>query len=108
MKQIGEYVYGQYKSGKELSDEPAALCAEIDGHNAVIEETKAEIERIKAEDAASAAVICPDCCKENAPGTNFCQDCGAKLEAAGKRLCACGADVPSGSRFCGECGAKFD
>jgi membrane protease subunit (stomatin/prohibitin family) len=118
LKKIGEYYYQKYQSGESLPEETAALCGEIDGHNAAINEAKAEIERIKAENAAAntpapssapaavGGIVCPACGKDNAPGTKFCQECGGKLEAA--RVCSCGAEVAPGVRFCGECGAKFE
>jgi class 3 adenylate cyclase/tetratricopeptide (TPR) repeat protein len=34
----------------------------------------------------------------------FCEECGAKLDAA---CPACGARVPPGKKFCGECGASL-
>ena len=109
LKQLGEYCYARYKSGQDVPEEPAALCAEIDEHNVVIEEAKAEIERIKAEDAAAAPTenLCTSCNKANAPGTKFCQECGTKLEASDKRICACGAEVAEGMKFCGECGKEI-
>lgn len=121
-KKIGEYYYGQYKSGTKLPEETAALCAEIDGHNSAIDEAKAEIERIKAQNTAAQApvsipagegIACNACGTANAPDKKFCQNCGAKLEAKQKesseeRVCACGAIVPPDAKFCVECGAKFE
>ena len=114
-KKIGEYYFQQYKSGISLPEEAVALCAEIDGHNMAIDEAKAEIERIKAANTDAAApaaasgtaaesLVCPSCGKANVPGTKFCQECGAKLEASDKRICSCGAEVAPGVRFCGSCG----
>lgn len=118
LKKIGEYYYQKYQSGESLAEETAALCVEIDGHNAAINEAKAEIERIKTENANAAApvsvpvadgVVCPSCGKKNAPGTKFCQECGTPCSAnGGARICACGAEVASGVKFCGECEKKFE
>ena len=110
-KKIGEFYYDQYLAGAILPEEISEFFVEIDGYNATIEEAKAEIERIKSENApdtaTSAGVTCV-CGKENAPGTKFCQECGAKLEAFDKRICICGAEIAPDVRFCGECGAKFE
>ena len=70
-RKIGEYFYQYYTSGKKLPKEAAELCAEIDGHNAAIDEAKAEIERIKAQNTTVAApptsaaggAVCPSCGK---------------------------------------------
>ena len=113
-RKIGEFYYEQYIAGANMPEELAELFTEIDGYNATIEEAKAEIERIKSENAsvavASAGLTCVSCVcgKENAAGTKFCQECGAKLEVADKRVCTCGAEIAPGVRFCGECGAKFE
>ena len=124
VKQIGEFIYEQYQQGEAQPEAAAALCEQIDAHNAAIEEAKAEIERIKtAETAAPEAApvevavevavsapegaICPGCGSENLPGTKFCNNCGEKL-AADKRVCECGAEVAVGVKFCGSCGAKFE
>jgi len=124
---IGEYYYQQYKSGNKLPEEAAALCVEIDGHNKTIDETKAEIERLKAKNEAETAPAqtsaagssaCPSCGKTNPPGTKFCQECGAKLisetagaqaSAAAEGVCpSCGNKNPPGTKFCRECGAKLN
>ncbi|MCL2300580.1 MAG: hypothetical protein FWC27_10605 [Firmicutes bacterium] len=51
IRKIGEYYYGLHKAGEGLAEEAAALCAQIDGHNAAIEEAQADIEKIKAAEA---------------------------------------------------------
>ncbi len=45
---------------------------------------------------------CPACQSENRLNVNFCEECGARLEAACPN---CGAQVPPGKKFCGTCGA---
>jgi len=116
-RKIGEYYYQQYKSGTELPEEVAALCAVIDGHNSAIDEAKAEIERVKAKSEAEAAVgvgVCSSCGKTNPAGTKFCQECGAKLPeetapAAVEGVCpSCGKTNPAGTKFCQECGTKLN
>jgi class 3 adenylate cyclase/tetratricopeptide (TPR) repeat protein len=47
---------------------------------------------------------CPQCQHENRDGAKFCNECGAKLDAA---CPACGHQNPSGSGFCDECGARI-
>ena len=44
---------------------------------------------------------CPRCQHENLPGSKFCLECGAKLDA---RCPACGSGNPPGHKFCHECG----
>ena len=53
LKKLGEYYYGLHKSGGELPEEAAALCAQIDDRNAAIDEARAEIEKIKAAEPAA-------------------------------------------------------
>ena len=122
-QRIGAHYYEKHQAGEDVTEEAAAWCVEINEHNAAIAEAKAEIERIKAENAAASVpaptvpaapvtapeadgVACPDCGKQNSVGTKFCQECGGKLETA--RICVCGATVAPGVKFCGECGAKFE
>ena len=129
LRKIGEYYYEKYSAGDSLTDEAAALCAEIDGHNTIIAETTVEIERIKgaapvapvapeaseaseapaapATPAVGGAVFCTGCGKQNPPETRFCADCGANLNV-GERTCTCGAKLAAGVKFCGQCGAKFE
>ena len=52
-KKIGEFIFGLHAAGEALPEEAAALCAQIDGHNAAIEEAKAEIEKIKTAEPAA-------------------------------------------------------
>jgi class 3 adenylate cyclase/tetratricopeptide (TPR) repeat protein len=47
-------------------------------------------------------VRCPACGSDNRDRARFCEQCGARLEAA---CAACGARLGPGARFCGECGA---
>ncbi|MDR3299037.1 MAG: zinc ribbon domain-containing protein [Candidatus Accumulibacter sp.] len=129
MRRIGEYYHAKHQAGEPDDSGVAEIHAAIDGHNAAIAETQAEITRIQAENAAQAAraaaavpaataapaageIVCPSCGKANVPGTKFCRECGGKLEipvAPVDRACpGCGAPVPATSRFCGECGYKFE
>ena len=47
---------------------------------------------------------CPRCQQENDSGARFCEDCGARLEAA---CPSCGTPVTPGKKFCRSCGAAF-
>jgi len=53
IKKLGEFYYGLHKTGGDLPEEAAALCAQIDGRNAAIDELRAEIEKIKAAEPAA-------------------------------------------------------
>jgi class 3 adenylate cyclase len=44
---------------------------------------------------------CPQCQFENPEGSNFCLECGGKLELACPQ---CGNVLPSGAKFCNKCG----
>ena len=62
--------------------------------------------------AAAGELLCPACEYINPEGTKFCNECGAKLEAASAegagRFCPeCGEKNPADRNFCGTCGAKL-
>ncbi|MGA7087363.1 MAG: adenylate/guanylate cyclase domain-containing protein, partial [Candidatus Dormiibacterota bacterium] len=49
-------------------------------------------------------VICSSCGKENAPGRNFCGECGSPLA----EVCpVCGFANDDTEKFCGKCGARL-
>jgi class 3 adenylate cyclase/tetratricopeptide (TPR) repeat protein len=50
------------------------------------------------------AMRCPACQTDNRAGMKFCEECGARLDAA---CPACGAAVSAGKKFCGSCGAAL-
>ena len=93
LRKIGDYYYDKHKEGAAGDEGIADLLATIDGHHQAIADLQAEIERIKAENAAPAAaaaapvvevatpadVICPECGAENTPETKFCRACGKNL-----------------------------
>ena len=132
MRKIGEHYYTKYQSGEAIDPALAELFTAIDGHNQNITAAQGEIERIKTDAAApapaapafaaaapaaapaAAGIACPSCGKDNAPGTKFCNQCGAKVEApapaaSATRFCPeCGKELPASTRFCGECGYKFE
>lgn len=55
---------------------------------------------------AAQTVPCPSCGKQNAAGTKFCGDCGAKMEVAKVPCVKCGAELREGAKFCSECGSS--
>jgi class 3 adenylate cyclase/tetratricopeptide (TPR) repeat protein len=46
-------------------------------------------------------LTCPRCRHENPPGSNFCLECGTRLELT---CSGCTTELPPGSRFCNKCG----
>lgn len=49
-------------------------------------------------------IVCPSCKSHNPAGSQFCNNCGAKLNS----LCPnCGAQVSDGMKFCNKCGTKL-
>ena len=86
-----------------IEDAQKKLAAAQDLHDEAERKAAEEAERAAAEDAANR---CPDCGAQNAPGTKFCSECGAKL--ATSAFCAeCGAQNAPGTKFCGECGNRL-
>ena len=52
------------------------------------------------------ALICPSCQTVCAPGSRFCNLCGAPLT---KQTCpSCGGDITAGSKFCPHCGKPLE
>jgi class 3 adenylate cyclase len=49
-------------------------------------------------------MTCPRCQAENDTGARFCENCGARLEAA---CPGCGTPVTPGKKFCRSCGAAL-
>jgi len=119
-KKIGEFYYNKFTAGEEIAPEILEFCESAKAHFDVIASAQSEIERIKSENEsakaaspaasdAAAGLVCQSCGASNAPGTKFCSQCGAKLEAPQPRTCPnCGSVVASGLKFCGECGSKIE
>ena len=53
---------------------------------------------------ADGLTLCPSCKAQLAPGSKFCNRCGAKL---GQKCPNCGAEITADSAFCSECGVKL-
>ena len=53
---------------------------------------------------ADGMTLCPSCKAQLAPGSKFCNRCGAKL---GQKCPNCGAEITADSAFCFECGVKL-
>lgn len=53
---------------------------------------------------AAGMTVCPSCKAQLAPGSKFCNRCGAKL---GQKCPNCGAEITVDSAFCSECGVKL-
>lgn len=52
--------------------------------------------------------ICSCCGYENPGETDHCDECGARLIAWEKLLCAeCGSELSAGLPFCGQCGSRL-
>jgi len=121
-QKIGEFYYGQYKSGGKPADELIDILAEIDVHNTAIAEAEAEINRIKSANdsikptssgtpASELSFPCPNCGTVNDTTKKFCSGCGAKIEIVIPQeitCSACGAKIANGLKFCGECGNKIE
>jgi len=53
---------------------------------------------------ADGEIVCPSCKSHNPEGSQFCNNCGARLS----NTCPnCGAPVASGMKFCNGCGTKL-
>ena len=57
-----------------------------------------------AQTVADRMTLCPSCKAQLAPGSKFCNRCGAKL---GQKCPNCGAEITADSAFCSECGVKL-
>jgi len=114
---IGAMVYQKYQDGASFDDDICAACVEISSHRDKIAEFEAEIQAIKDDLAAAAAIkgpLCPACGTPNPEGTKFCSACGTKIEPpappapAGISCASCGKALEPGAKFCPYCGAKTE
>ena len=123
LKKVGEYFYLKRQTGDSDIDE---LYAVIDKRNQMIADMQVEIERIKADSAAtsqqpqtkapslqseeSESVICPECGKQNPSDTKFCPECGGRMESPAPEFSVCpfcNAATPPRVKFCEKCGHGF-
>jgi membrane protease subunit (stomatin/prohibitin family) len=62
----------------------------------------------KSDTGGAARISCSKCGASNLSNAKFCNECGAKVEAAGQTVpCVkCGAQLQAGAKFCVECGSR--
>jgi membrane protease subunit (stomatin/prohibitin family) len=62
----------------------------------------------KSDTGGAARISCPKCGASTLANAKFCNECGAKVEAAGQTVpCVkCGAQLQAGAKFCVECGSR--
>ncbi len=62
----------------------------------------------KSDTGGAARISCPKCGASNLSNAKFCNECGAKVEAAGQTVpCVkCGAQLHAAAKFCVECGSR--
>ena len=62
----------------------------------------------KSDSGGAARTSCPKCGASNLSNAKFCNECGAKVEAAGETVpcIKCGAQLHAGAKFCVECGSR--
>lgn len=62
----------------------------------------------KSDSGGAARISCPKCGASTLSNAKFCNECGAKVEAAGQTVpCVkCGAQLQAGAKFCVECGSR--
>lgn len=54
---------------------------------------------------AEGEIACPNCKSHNPTGSQFCNNCGTKLNS---NCPSCGAPIVSSMNFCNNCGAKLN
>ena len=95
MKKLGEYYYDRHKEGASLDDDVAGLLSDIDARHHNIAEMQAQIDSIKAGNAAK-----PEPDAEPAAEHN-----NEEIPIREMRYCTdCAAGIPMGAKFCGKCG----
>lgn len=108
LAEIGKAAYEQNPDGWPQSEKIKLIRMNLADAEKSLNQVEQQQQQAQAAQAASdAATTCPSCGFKNPEGTKFCQECGAKLEAAaGPKFCSsCGAQLEPGTRFCGSCGA---
>lgn len=120
LHEIGAYYYAKHIGDPVEDVNLEALYANIDEHQQVIAGLETELEAMKKAEASpqstvegqnpvnnehgQGVAICPNCAKENAVGTKFCQECGTSLVP---KMCPeCNVPLNQGAKFCNECGYR--
>lgn len=126
MKQLTEALGLQtlslYDAGKIAHPELARLCERIEDVRSDISEKRAELTDIKAQ-TVSTPIKCPQCRATVSPAAEFCQKCGASVNAQQQgststpapttqkvvrlRCPKCKTTVSQGTGFCPTCGIKL-
>ena len=126
MKQLTEALGLQtlslYDAGKIAHPELARLCERIEDVRSDISEKRAELTDIKAQ-TISTPIKCSQCQATIPPDAEFCQKCGASVNAQQQGLAStaapttqkvvrlrcpkCKTTVPQGAGFCPTCGIKL-
>ena len=73
-KDIGKMIYHKFKKDEEVEEQYMELCEAIAEREACIENSKAEIAKIKGLD------VCPSCDAPLEVGAKFCPKCGTEIE----------------------------
>ena len=71
---IGKMIYHKFKKGEDIDAQYAELCEVIAEREACIEESKAEIAKIKGND------VCPNCDAHLENGAKFFSKCGTQID----------------------------
>lgn len=109
-KQIGQYVFDNFKDNSDADENIAGLCQQIMSHQKNISDLKEKLMAIKN------IRQCADCGAEIELSTSFCPKCGSKQEApeapaaedSQKPVCpSCNAEYDEGTVFCSNCGHKI-
>jgi len=87
-RKIGEIIWSKFEIGEGIPPEVTALCETIRLSKGSIDAIVQEIQKLKDEQVSTSELNtheqikakCPACGSENAEGTRFCGECGAKLQ----------------------------
>lgn len=93
LRKLGEYYYDLHKDGASLDGAVAELLSDLDARHRNIAEMQAQIDSIKAGNAAKA---------DAEPAA---ERSGEEIPIREMRYCTeCAAEIPAGAKFCGKCG----
>ncbi len=95
MRKLREHYYDLHKDGASLDDAVGGLLADLDARHCNIAEMQAQIDSIKAGNAAKAEPDAEPAAERHGEGVPIRE----------MRYCtACAAEIPAGAQFCGKCG----